>query len=161
MEQGFGAGPKRIAALYALAEEHGEALEADLARYYPQPADQLGGLFTGALSWRRLDVLVQHLPPESALKTALRDAMDEADFDRVVAEPRKGHGPWSNSDMLLASVYDAVQRLTHVQLMRAQVKASAPEPLPRPGVRSNVRAINPAAAAYLAALRENRGAASV
>jgi len=107
-----------------------------------------------------LDVLVQHLPPESATKTALRDGMDEAEFDNVVAEPRKGHGPWSNSDMLLASVYDAVQRLTHVQLMRAQVKATAPEPLPRPGVKSNVRPINPAAASYLAGLRERRGASA-
>ena len=160
MEQGVGAGPKRIAALYALAEEHTAALEADLARYYPQPADQLGGLFTGALSWRRLDVLVQHLPPESALKTALRDGMDEADFDNVVAEPRRGHGPWSNTDMLLASVYDAIQRLTYVQYQRAGAKVPAPEPLARPGVKSNVKAINPAAAAYLAGLRERRGASA-
>jgi hypothetical protein len=62
--------------------------------------------------------------------------------------------------MLLASVYDAIQYLTHVQLMRAQVKAKPPEPLARPGVKSNVKPINPEAVAYLAGLRERRGASA-
>jgi hypothetical protein len=112
------------------------------------------------LSWRRLGVVIEHLPPESATKTALRDELDDNDLTRLANMPRRGHGPWSHAELLLAAVHDSVERLIYVQYQRAGVKnLKAPEPLSRPGVGSNVRAINPAAKAYLEMVRARNAAA--
>ena len=62
-----------IAGLHRLLAEHGEAIEADLARYYHR---DLGEVFTGTLTWRQLAVLVGNLPAGSALARAL--ARDDA-----------------------------------------------------------------------------------
>ncbi|KJK57549.1 hypothetical protein [Saccharothrix sp. ST-888] len=51
-----------------LLTEHAEAIEADLLRYYRL---DLLDYHRGAMSARRLRVLVQHLPEESALGRAL------------------------------------------------------------------------------------------
>jgi hypothetical protein len=123
----------------------------------------LGDLFRpgGRLSWRRLGVVVGHLPPESATKTALRDELADGDLAALVGAPRHGHGPWSHVELLLAGVWDSVERLIYVQYQRAGAKnVKAPEPLPRPGVGSNVRAINPAARAYLEGVRARNAAAA-
>jgi hypothetical protein len=48
-----------------------------------------------------------------------------------------------------------------VQYQRAGAKGlKPPQPLPRPGVASNVRAINPAARAYLEGVRARNAAAA-
>jgi hypothetical protein len=47
-----------------MLREHPDALEADLQRFY---GVQLGDLWRGRLSLRRLSVLVQYLPPGSAI----------------------------------------------------------------------------------------------
>jgi len=123
----------------------------------------LGDLFRAGsrLTWRRLGVLIAHLPPESATKTALRDELGDADVTRL-AGARQGHGPWSHTELLLAAVKDAIERLIYVQYQRAGVKGlKAPEPMPRPGVgRGNVRAINPAAREYLEQVRARNAAAA-
>jgi hypothetical protein len=151
--------PGGIAGLAALLEEHCEAVEADLLAI----GVDLGDLFRpgGRLSWRRLGVLVGHLPAQSATKTAMRDELGETGLAELVRAPRSGHGPWSHAELLLAGVWDSVERLIYVQYQRAGAKGlKPPQPLPRPGVASNVRAINPAARAYLEGVRARNAAAA-
>jgi hypothetical protein len=52
----------------------------------------LGDLFRAGtrLTWRRLGVLIEHLPPESATKTALRDELDDGTLSRLASAPRQG-----------------------------------------------------------------------
>jgi hypothetical protein len=105
-----------IARAAALLAEHGGAIEADLARYY--------GLHLGDFPWpltaRRLGVLVEHLPDDSAFR---RSVVDEKDR------------PWTFEAMLLATVVD---ELRFAQYQAARIagakKATPPEPIPRPGV---------------------------
>lgn len=52
-----------MTALVALLRAHGDAVEADLLRFYRV---DLGDLYRGELSLRRLSVLIKHLPSESA-----------------------------------------------------------------------------------------------
>jgi hypothetical protein len=95
----------------------------------------LGDLFRAGtrLTWRRLGVLIEHLPPESATKTALRDELDDGTLSRLASAPRRGHGPWSHVELLLAAVHDSIERLIYVQYQRAGAKnVKAPEPMPRP-----------------------------
>ena len=105
------------------------------------------------MSWRRFGVVLSHLPSESAYMTALRDATDlEAlpppDLDR--------HGPWSHEALLLAGIFD---RLGTLAWMQSDGKKPPPPPYPRPGIASNVRAISPAARAYLEYLQAHHGEA--
>jgi hypothetical protein len=124
----------------------------------------LGDLFRAGtrLTWRRLGVLIEHLPPESATKTALRDELDDGTLSRLASAPRRGHGPWSHVELLLAAVHDSIERLIYVQYQWAGAKSlKAPEPMPRPGVgRSNVRAISPEAHEYLEQVRARNAAAA-
>jgi hypothetical protein len=147
------AGRGGITSLAAFLEEHSEAVEADLARFYP--AEDLRELFRpgGRLTYRRLGVLLAHLPLEAATQTLRLAELSDEDYAEL-ASPGHRHGPWSHTDLLLAAVADAIERLTFVQLSRAGTKPKQPQPIPRPGVRSNVRPINPAARAYLERIRE-------
>jgi hypothetical protein len=124
----------------------------------------LGDLFRAGtrLTWRRLGVLIEHLPPESATKTALRDELDDGALSRLASAPRRGHGPWSHVELLLAAVHDSIERLIYVQYQRAGAKnVKAPEPMARPGVGGGkVRAINPAAREYLEQVRARNAAAA-
>lgn len=69
--------------LCCLIEEHGNAIEADLMRYY---GIDLLDFYRGDISPRRVGVLVKQLPPESALSRALND----------------GQIPWGNLEHLIA-----------------------------------------------------------
>lgn len=51
--------------------EHSNAIEADLARYYPRDSDQLPEFYSGEMSLRRLWVLVSGLPQDSNTSQAL------------------------------------------------------------------------------------------
>ena len=100
-----------IAGLGELLARHGAPVEADLARYY---GVHLGDLGTADLSWRRLRVLLAHLPPDSATAQAI-------------------HGPaaaWSPTEHLLASVVD---RLGLLLWANGGGKGAKPDPVPRPG----------------------------
>lgn len=134
-----------------LVDKHCEAITADLARFYP--GVRIGDLFTGRLTYLELGALLNHLPPESAYRTARRDAYTD---EQLVAmtDPSGKHGPWSHTDLLLAAVFDAVQALAHIQVARGGVKQDPPEPLRRPGVVTRRREVNPQAVAYLDRIRQ-------
>ncbi|WAP59827.1 hypothetical protein [Streptomyces sp. S465] len=99
-------------------EEHAEALEADLLRYY---GVDLLDWHREELSSRRLAVLVRHLPPDSAF---VRSREGEA-------------AEWTLTDHLLAA---AVDHLAIANWMFASVNRDeyadppqTPVPVPRPG----------------------------
>ena len=90
----------------------------------------------GVLSPRKLSVLVSHLPPESATMTALRGAAPE-EAAQVAADLDPAGTPWSQVEMLPASVIEVLRRL---EWMYAASHTSgstprAPDPIPRPGVQ--------------------------
>ncbi|MFJ2646407.1 hypothetical protein ACIO1C_06725 [Streptomyces sp. NPDC087420] len=101
-----------------LIDEHAEALEADLLRYY---GTDLLDWHRGRLSSRRLAVLIQHLPRDSAVARELHG--ESAD--------------WSVTEYLLAHVAD---QLAEANWMFATVNRDEdadppeyPEPVARPG----------------------------
>jgi hypothetical protein len=113
-------------------------------------------VFTGAMSFRRLAVLLERLPVESEYKTELRETTDLT----ALPPPEPGsYGSWSQLELLVARLGD---RMDHWLWMNADPKsrpASPPSPWPRPGVDDNVRAISPEALAYLEYVREHHGEA--
>lgn len=120
-----------------MLDEHGEEVEFDLQRYHQV---ELTGLWTGDLSWRRLGVLVKHLPAESATKTALRNAVPVEQLKDAVEVA--DYGPWSQTDMLLAELIDVARWLQWAKTKASEKVDTAPKPYPRPGVERK-----PAAAA--------------
>ncbi|MFD7157962.1 hypothetical protein ACFV9C_25395 [Kribbella sp. NPDC059898] len=54
--------------MLALLREHGDVIEADLQHHY---GVALTGVWTGQLTLRRLRVLLEHLPPDSATAHAV------------------------------------------------------------------------------------------
>jgi hypothetical protein len=100
-----------------LINEHGGAVAADLLRFYGM---DIHGLTDGSLSPKYVLALLENLPADSALVTAMRGG---ADF----------HG-WDRHSYLLADVFDAVQYLTHTFVSaNAKKTPKSPEPYPRPG----------------------------
>lgn len=91
------------------------------------------------LTYRRLQVLVDHLPPESATKTALRESIPEADREKLAKLPRAGHGPWSQQEMLLAAVADRLAWVVYAVYAVHNAKPEQPSPIPRPGVSTRPR----------------------
>lgn len=113
----------------------------------------LRDLFTGGMSWRRLAVLLEHLPIESAFKTAVRDATDLS----ALPEPEDGvYGPTSQAEVLIARVGDLVQHGLWMFADPDTRPKQAPTPYFRFGERSNVHPISAEAAAYMEYVRENR-----
>jgi len=118
------------------------------------------------LSFRRLKIILDHLPPESAFRTAIRDRtppeqLVESGEVEAGGESGSGHGPWSQTDHLLALLFDQVAALRYeARAMKGDKKAKPPEPLPRPGVggRGKPKPINREAIDFLVSIRENRGA---
>jgi hypothetical protein len=138
----LGSGLGEITSLAALLERHCEALEADLARYYRVDLRDLwrGG---GALTYRRLQVLLDHLPPESATMTALREEFTDDELSAMAknAEP-SGHGPWSHPDLLLAGISDRLDWVIWAIFAVQGGKGDRPTPMPRPGVGPAVPALD-------------------
>jgi hypothetical protein len=106
-----------------------------------------------------LRVLVDHLPPESATKTAAREELTPEDLAAMPAP--SGYGPWSNVELRLADVHDALQWVIYAVYHSQGGKPKKPDPYPRPGVASKRqgRKVSAEGLAYLQRLRENRGAA--
>ncbi|GGR88241.1 hypothetical protein GCM10010252_28840 [Streptomyces aureoverticillatus] len=100
-------------------EEHAEALEADLLRYY---GVDLLDWHRGELSSRRLAVLIRHLPQDSAFRIA-----QEGEAAR-----------WSLTDHLLAATVDhlAIANWMFASVNRDEDEPAPepPQPVPRPGV---------------------------
>jgi hypothetical protein len=132
VEQGHRRVPPKLIALSELLEEHGEEIEYDLQHHHRV---ELTGLWTGDLSWRRLGVLVRNLPPESATKTALRNATPVEDLQDVVEDADREYGSWSQTDMLLAELIDVARWLQWSKTKAAEDRPNeSPKPYPRPGV---------------------------
>jgi hypothetical protein len=89
------------------------------------------------LSWRRLRVLIQHLPPESATWTAIRNALTDEELaeQSESAEPERDR--WSKLEHLMAAVADRVARVEYVLICANTDKKTRrpdpPEPIRRPG----------------------------
>lgn len=83
----------------------------------------------GGLTWRRLGLIIDRLPPESATKTALRDALTPEQLAGIPES--RTHGAWSRAEMLLARIGDNV---AHLAWMQTDGKTKPPEPLARPGI---------------------------
>lgn len=121
-------------------------------------------LWTGGLSFRRLRIIIDRLPEDSALWTEIRDEMspeDLAEHDEAVSSKRK-HGRWSKTNLLLASIADRIAVNTWQYVASKSPKGKAPpepKPIPRPGVETKTAGpMGSNQRAYLERLRRNRGA---
>ncbi|MEU1434076.1 hypothetical protein ABZ438_08245 [Streptomyces sp. NPDC005786] len=91
---------------------------------------------------RRLRVLIQRLPPESATMTALRNALTPEEYAEQAqnGEPEKGR--WSMDQHLLAGISDALRDLQYITVVANSDgkgrKPTRPEPMRRPGVGAGV-----------------------
>lgn len=81
------------------------------------PRDPLGEYFQGEITLRQLRVMIEHLPPDSALHRAAR-----------------GHD-WLEGEYLLAETADAVRTLAAITVAvnsKRPKSVKMPDPLPRP-----------------------------
>jgi hypothetical protein len=91
------------------------------------------------MTWRRLRVIIQGLPPESRTMTALRNSMSEEELAEQAdrGEPEKGR--WSQLEQLVAGLADAVRRLEYVTVLANSDsktrRPDPPEPIRRPGAK--------------------------
>lgn len=131
------AGPSlngKIQKVLWITTEFPEEIEADLQRYYRL---RFADLFLprSGLTWRRLLVLVNNLPPEAALNTAIRNRMPEDQLAENASDPTKAR--WSNVESLLATLIDEMRNNTWAYMQAKTDKAiPRPEPIARPGVGS-------------------------
>lgn len=134
-----------------MLDEQCEVLAADFRRYY---GVSLGAVATGDVSFVEAEALIRQLPMESAYKTVLRNMYDDEELAEMSQlNDDVEHGSWSRGDLLAATLIDAIQVLTNVQLARAGVETKPIEPVRRPGVVTKTRKQNPQAVAYLEAIR--------
>jgi len=89
------------------------------------------------MSWRRLRVLIQHLPPESATWTALRNGLTPEQLAEQAAKGEPEKGRWSQLEQLVAANVDATRRvewvLQCVNIEQKSKRPDAPDPMCRPG----------------------------
>lgn len=92
------------------------------------------------MTWRRLRVLIQHLPPESHTMTALRNAMSDEELAEQAEKGDPEAGRWSQAEQLLALVADRVAQLQYtlvcVNTEKKSQRPEQPKPIPRPGATS-------------------------
>ncbi|MCX5158077.1 hypothetical protein OOK39_02015 [Streptomyces sp. NBC_00264] len=90
------------------------------------------------MTWRQLRVLIQHLPPESATMTALRNAMTPEEYEAQARKGRPEEGQWSMTEQLLAGITDSLHQLEYILVVTngdgKGRKPKRPEPMRRPGV---------------------------
>ena len=91
-------------------------------------------VYRGRLSLRRLRILIQHLPPESATKTALRNEAEEQGAATSSAEYRPDKAPWSGVEIMLAIVRDEIRQNTNAAIAIAGGTPPEFTPTPRPGI---------------------------
>lgn len=93
----------------------------------------------GRMTWRRLRVLIEHLPPESATKTALRNELTDEELAALADAGDPESARWSQLEQLTASLIDAVRRMEYVLICAntesKHQRPTPPEPVPRPGAR--------------------------
>lgn len=79
-------------------------------------------------------MLIEHLPPESATMTALRN-----ENPTTVREdgPDPAEGRWSQLEVLIASLVDELRYLRHdYRVANGDKKAKKPDPIRRPGMEN-------------------------
>ncbi|MEO3856238.1 hypothetical protein [Acrocarpospora sp. B8E8] len=91
------------------------------------------------LTWRLLGVLIRNLPMESATKTAMRNSMSGTELEAAGKAADPSEGQWSQEEMLLARVHDAIRHLEWALIRVNGGKGKPPEPMPRPGVQPKGR----------------------
>lgn len=91
-------------------------------------------MYRGKLSLRRLRVLIEHLPPESATKTAIRNAVGVEIVEESGGDYRPDLGQWSSLEMLLAAIKDELMLNRIIAIAAAGGKPPEFVPTPRPGV---------------------------
>lgn len=131
MAEAVRAGAGGIAGLAHLLREHGEAVEWDIAHYWP--GRSLLELYRGEMSWRELRVFLRYLPPDSCTAREIhpRDAVEEW---------------WTPERMLTATLIDSV-RITNYLLVKLHGDPKKtrglkpPDPIERPGVESRQKTI--------------------
>lgn len=123
------------------------------------------------MTYRRVRVLIDRLPPESATKTAMRDSLSDAQLAAYMDEHAEdadegGHGPLSRSDMVLFDIHDQLKWLEYAVYAAQGAKPTQPKPRPRPGLVDEsdkqqhairAKANSPAGIAYLNQIRDRRG----
>jgi hypothetical protein len=91
------------------------------------------------MSSRRLRVLIQRLPAESATMTALRNAMTDEELAKQAETGEPEKASWSQVEQLLAVVADRVARLEYVLISinteQKSKRPRPPEPIRRPGAK--------------------------
>lgn len=91
------------------------------------------------MSWRRLRVLIQHLPPESHTMTALRNAMPDEELAEQAEKGEPEKGRWSQVEQLLALLADRIARVEYVLICanteKKRDRPDPPEPIARPGAK--------------------------
>lgn len=126
MAEAVRAGAGGIAGLRRFLTEYGEAVEWDMARYWP--GRSLLELYRGQMSWRELRVFLRYLPADSATARDVRGSTPEEDA-------------WTLDRHLLASVVDAIRENTFATVKlggdpKRTGPLKPPDPIPRPGVES-------------------------
>ncbi|GHH57905.1 hypothetical protein [Streptomyces candidus] len=120
MAEALRGGAGGIGGLHRFLEEYGEAVEWDLARYWP--GRSLLELYRGEMSWRELRVFLRFLPPESATARAINP--DSA---------------WTLDRHLQAAVADNTAFLNALTIYvnsdpKKRGRFKPPDPITRPGV---------------------------
>jgi hypothetical protein len=117
-----------------LTESFPEEIEADLHRYYG--VDFLDLFRPGSrLGWRKLLVLIERLPSESTLNTAIRNSRSEDEL--AAARPDLTEVPWSMQETLMAMLVDDIRMLSwmYASAHSPGQQVPKPSPVPRPGAR--------------------------
>jgi len=109
-----------------------------LAFYYHRDSDQLAAYYRGEMTSRRLRVLIERLPAESATMTALRNAMTAEEYEEQAQKGEPEKGRWSQAEQLLAGISDALRDLQYITVIASGdgkgKKPKRPQPMRRPGV---------------------------
>ncbi|MFF6847159.1 MULTISPECIES: hypothetical protein [Streptomyces] len=91
------------------------------------------------MTWRRLRVIIQGLPPESRTMTALRNAMSDEELAEQAESGEPEEGRWSQTEQLLALVADRLARVEYVLICAntdsTSKRPQPPEPIARPGAK--------------------------
>lgn len=87
---------------------------------------------------RRLRVLIERLPPESATMTAMRNALSPEEYEAQASKGKPEEGRWSMVEQLLAGITDSLHQLEYILVVTNSDgkgrKPKRPEPMRRPGV---------------------------
>ncbi|MET9126899.1 hypothetical protein [Streptomyces sp. NPDC004528] len=91
-------------------------------------------VYRGTLSLRTLRIWIEHLPPESATKTAIRNSISDVEMERATGDHRPDKAPWSGIEILLAGLKDEVTLSRYVAIAAAGGNPPEFTPTPRPGI---------------------------